>query len=233
MWAIQPGPAAARRSLPSGAFSPLSLNPVFGVDAFSLSASPVSSWVDLGSGGHNLTQATGSKQPLWGATAFNTSYPGVTFDGVDDFLQAALFTLAQPLHYFLVCNLVVTSANKVMIDGRGAQAAIYQAISAGNATVYAGSNGPNKVIGTTPHVISAKLNNASSSIALDGGSAATGTSGAANPGGVTLGADLTGAGGSNANVIFGAAWIFSPILSASDETNMVRYLGARYGITVA
>lgn len=215
-----------------GGFTPAALpNVVFGVDAYSLSASPVSSWADLSGNGRHATQGTGSKQPTWGATAFNTSYPGVTFDGTDDFLRTVGFTLDQPFHVVLVCNLATTAVNDVLYDGVAAQAAIYQGVAGGNAYLYAGSNGPLKAISTVPHVLSGVFDNASSTLALDNGAAATGTTGTANPGGVTLGADL--AGSAAANVVIAACWVFSAALSVANETALVRYLGSRYGITVA
>lgn len=45
----------------------------------------VTTWTSLGSG-LAPTQATGSKRPIWSATAFN-SRPGITFDGSDDGLS--------------------------------------------------------------------------------------------------------------------------------------------------
>lgn len=49
-------------------------------------ATGVSSWKD-NVAGYNATQATGSAQPAFSATGFNGA-PGVTFDGVDDFLNS-------------------------------------------------------------------------------------------------------------------------------------------------
>lgn len=237
MWAIQPGTTLARKDVPAAGFHPSTIpNVVFGVDAYSLTSSPVSAWPNLTIEGsaRDAVQATGNRQPLWSATAFNASYPGVTFDGVavtGDFLRTVGFTLVQPFHVVMVCNLVATSANKVMIDGVTGQAAIYQGATPGNARLFAGLDGPAKAISTVPHVISALFNGASSRIALDNGAPTTGNPGAANPGGITLGADL---GGSSAtNCVIAACWVYSGALAANTETNLVRYLGARFGITVA
>lgn len=236
MWAIQPGASIAKRDLPAATFNPAALsNAVFGVDAYSLNTSPVATWPNLTSHGsaRDAVQVTGSKKPTWGATAFNSVYPGVTFDGIDDYLRTSGFTLSQPYHIIMVCALAATSINKVLIDGVAAQSAIYQGGAGGNAQLFAGLNGPTKIIGTTPHVISAKFNNASSSIALDNGSATTGTIGVNNPGGVTLGNDLNTPGTGAANLIIAACWVFSSILASVDEIAVVRYGGTRFGITVA
>lgn len=45
----------------------------------------VSAWADQSGHGNDFTQATGSKQPLYVASAIN-GRPGMTFDGVDDLL---------------------------------------------------------------------------------------------------------------------------------------------------
>lgn len=57
-------------------------------DSNSLSATPVSSWLDRVSA-VDAAQGTGANQPAWSATAVSSAYPGVTFDGTADFLQAA------------------------------------------------------------------------------------------------------------------------------------------------
>jgi methionine-rich copper-binding protein CopC len=53
-----------------------------------LSGSAVSQWNDKSGNSRNFAQATGGNQPAYSATSFNTSYPGVTFDGSSDFMSA-------------------------------------------------------------------------------------------------------------------------------------------------
>ena len=62
--------------------------PALWLDASDLSASPVSAWNDKSGNSRNFAQATGANQPAYSATSFNTSYPGVTFDGSSDFMSA-------------------------------------------------------------------------------------------------------------------------------------------------
>ena len=62
--------------------------PALWLDASDLSASPVSAWNDKSGNSRNFAQATGAHQPAYSATSFNTSYPGVTFDGSSDFMSA-------------------------------------------------------------------------------------------------------------------------------------------------
>lgn len=51
-------------------------------------ATGVSQWDDLSGNGRHYTQATGSAQPTWGATAGPNGTPAITGDGVDDNLRA-------------------------------------------------------------------------------------------------------------------------------------------------
>ena len=53
-----------------------------------LNGSAVSQWNDKSGNSRNFAQATGANQPAYSATSFNTSYPGVTFDGSSDFMSA-------------------------------------------------------------------------------------------------------------------------------------------------
>lgn len=55
--------------------------------SFALSGSSVTTWTDL-VGGYAATQATAGLKPTYSASSFN-SRPGVTFDGVDDYLEYA------------------------------------------------------------------------------------------------------------------------------------------------
>lgn len=54
-------------------------------ELITLSGSNVTSWKDRVAA-YDLAQATAGAQPIWSATSFNGA-PGVTFDGVDDFLN--------------------------------------------------------------------------------------------------------------------------------------------------
>lgn len=100
----------------STAFSMVATN-LMAWDAISLSATPVTSWVDV-IASVAASQATPTKQPAWSATSSLNSKPGVTFDG-DDVLVA---TGAGPvLSGKTVCTITgvavdTDTAVKVMIE---------------------------------------------------------------------------------------------------------------------
>ena len=81
---IRPAAVQATPWTPADLLQP----PALWLDASDLSASPVSQWNDKSPNGRNFAQATGANQPAYSATSFNTSYPGVTFDGSNDFMSA-------------------------------------------------------------------------------------------------------------------------------------------------
>lgn len=55
--------------------------------SLTLSGSSVTTWTDT-KAGIAPTQSTGGSKPIWGGASFN-SRPGVTFDGIDDYLEIA------------------------------------------------------------------------------------------------------------------------------------------------
>jgi hypothetical protein len=74
-------------------FTPSSLSGLvawFRANSLSLSdGNAVSSWNDSSSGGHNLSQVTPSKRPIF-KTNIQNGLPAVRFDGVDDLLKGSL-----------------------------------------------------------------------------------------------------------------------------------------------
>lgn len=228
----QSAPAAA------GAFDPLSLGPAAWWKQDTLSAlsdgDPVGTWVDSSGNGRDLTQATAGKKPTY-KTAIVNGLAVVRFDGVDDAMHTAAFTLNQPLHYFLAVKLVTDpGGTDCYFDGNTADSVLlYNAATIGTVRMYAGSAGPTKtsVTWTNFRVLSAKYNGASSELSIDGDTAATGNTGAQNAGGVTLGARQTDSAGANADIA--EVLVYPSALSTPDKDAVETYLGTKYAITVA
>ena len=112
--------------------------PALWLDASDLSASPVSAWNDKSGNSRNFAQATGANQPAYSATSFNTSYPGVTFDGSSDFMSAG-DTLDMRTNSLTVMSVVryATGTNPGVIIAKTRYAAgsgrwvLYRAMSGG------------------------------------------------------------------------------------------------------
>lgn len=79
---------------------------------------PVATWPDEGSGGNDLEQATAESQPTFEAAGFN-GHPSVLFDGVDDFMQTALYSaaLSQPVSVIFMGEYVTTGGTQNVFDG--------------------------------------------------------------------------------------------------------------------
>jgi hypothetical protein len=69
----------------------------------------ISSWRDKLLSGHDLV-AAGTARPTLGAT-------GLTFDGVNNFMQTATFVYAQPAQVYLVVSVVTWASSTVIVDG--------------------------------------------------------------------------------------------------------------------
>ena len=85
-----------------GSWTPAQISTVFWLDASASStitiATGVSTWADLNGNGVNATQASGSLQPSYSATAFPGSLPGVLFDGTDDILDISTTAMQNQTH---------------------------------------------------------------------------------------------------------------------------------------
>jgi hypothetical protein len=192
----------------------------------------VSQWNDLSGKNRHLTQATGTKQPLYIASAI-AGKPAVRFDGSDDFLGPVAFTLNQPETVVLVYKSIVIGA-----------ASAHDAIADGNATgnmVVLSDNGTHYSIAAGVALTDAELvnntvygytlqifNGASSFIFVNGTQKATGNAGANNGGGFTLGALPDGTRSTNIEVA--EAIVYASALGAADRSRLTLYIKARYGL---
>lgn len=153
-----------------------------------LTAGAVASWVS-GTSAASAAQATGTKQPTQSATSGANSQPGVTFDGVDDFLQASFTTIAQPNTIVVIGSHhgdQFDSATAFFVDS--AQSTNRQIIgtSSGAWSHFAGSLQTAGTIDTSAHTFTGFYNGASSVLEIDGASVI-----AANCGSQSLGNGLT------------------------------------------
>lgn len=161
-------------------------------------ATGVSAWADQSGNGRTLLQATPGAQPARIAAGTPAGGPCLRFDGVDDFLLTAGFTLNQPEHV-IVCAKWGDDGVGVqgLIDGVTANTGkVYKSTGSTVATAYAGGFGPTLDIGAEAWgVLDVLFNGAGSKIGFNGGAHATGNAGASNMGGFSLGgktADIFG-----------------------------------------
>lgn len=216
------------------AFTPASLSGLVGwwkADAISAlnDNDPVTTWTDSSAAAHDLSTVTASFKPLY-KTAILNGLPVVRFDGSNDRLTTASFTLNQPATYFAVVQYrVAWSANTPIIDGLSAQFSQYLFRSSSTVMgLYAGTNGP--TVTTTPqaaHVYSAVFNGASSLLRVDGGTDSTGNPSTGNAGGLTVGATSNGV-ADFAAIDVGELLAYTGALSSSDRALVETYLKAKW-----
>ncbi len=193
-------------------------------------ATGVSVWADQSGNGHDLAQATGSKQPTFRASSGPNSMPCVEGDGSNDFLQAT-FAWNHPAHLWIVSKTLTLVDDAYVCTGTGDDAPDIRTMSNGDVYARGGAQiGPVAGGGGAGawHYYEFQHNGASAKLSRDAGSYTTGDSGTKDPGGLTLFAYLNGAGCSNAQIaeVIG----FSSIQSAGVIANVQGYLHHRYGL---
>lgn len=219
------------------AFSPLDLSPVLWLAASAITGladgAAVTTWADGSGNGNNATQATADNKPTYQTAEIN-GHPVVRFDGTNDLLATGSFTLAQPVHVFLVGKMSGGAVDyRYFLDGlagndrmslyyivAGDTVAIYTATSAAELTVAANT--------TSYFVWTALFSGASSRLRKNGAADATGELAAATAGGVTIGTRRDGqypGGADIAEVI-----VYASVLSDANRDRVEAYLAAKYNL---
>ena len=143
-----------------------------------------SAWADQSGNGHDLLQGTATNQPAYDGTAI------LTFDGVDNFMQTAAFTLNVPIQVSALVRQISFTNNDTFWDGIGVDLIdLFQNVTSPNVALYSGltaANNTNMTIGTF-FAVTALYNGASSSLKVGSTAATTGNPGTRNAGGFTLG----------------------------------------------
>ena len=201
----------------------------------------VSSWRNGGTGTGDLAQGSGSLQPLYRAsTAAFGNRPTVQGDGTDDYLTTTFGASISSYPWYVVCvfsKSKAANASEAIWDDKGSDPAGYALYTDTGAStwrtgVFAELAGG--TADTSPHLAVVTFNDASSSIAIDGTSVASGTVGtvhAAN--GVTLFAARTFAGYfSGGHIAYWALFTTNPT-SQAEWTTFKAWVTNYYGITVA
>lgn len=166
----------------------------------------VVTWYDQSGNGRNLTQATAVAQPAYSASLGN-GRPGMTFDGVDDYVRSGAFTLDQPHTRYALFRMVTVPgigeahlvAGHALTDGLlfFTVSGTATSINAG-VTLDGGSTG--MPVGTRA-VVCAIYSGGSSRVEINGAflTSATGNAGGSQLTGLTVGTRGDVAGSSFAN----------------------------------
>lgn len=189
-------------------------------------ADPVGAWMDASGNGRHLLQATAGSRPTV-KLAIKNGLPVIRFDGTDDWLKAAPFTLNQPVTAFMVFNW--TTGNN-LLDGNALNGGAWVAVSAtqfGLRAPTAFNSGAN-INGAGFRLMSWLLNGASSVIYNEGAQNATGSAGTNNMGGLTVGSTATQTLYCSEDVA--ELVLYSGTLVQADREGVSNYLRAKFSI---
>jgi len=121
------------RSVSAAAWTPAALSGLVGwwdaMTGITLAGSKVSGWADQSGNGSDLVQATGSAQPTYQSTGWNSSKPTLSFDGINTWMSTANATLTglvngtnSPFTVMAVVKAVSNTSFKILTgwdDGAG------------------------------------------------------------------------------------------------------------------
>jgi hypothetical protein len=216
-------------------FSPLSLLPVLWLDAGDVVASdgdPVQTWADKSGNGKDLTQVTGTKQPLW-KTGIINGLPTLRFDGVDDFMVSTR-TVIQPCTIFLVIDWIAAAGFNYLFDDISTpDSLVIWRNSSTQWAFYAGTEVDINISTSIPSIMMFVANGASSVCRVN----ATQVSSSAGAGNINNGMMIgsRGVAGSPSQFFGGdiaEIIVYSSDLSVDNRSSVLTYLSEKYAITI-
>lgn len=192
-------------------------------------------WDDISGNGRNLVQANASLRPKYAASGGIGI--DVTFDGVDEYMATAGFTLNQPFTVVLGCFIGTQSANSTLFDGNTLlSAAVYETANANEVSMTAGSGGAlvQNVLPSDYNIITCAFDAENSYINIyqNGGNVVTdsvGTPGTSAAGGFTLGATAPGFFPANISVEFALG--YNSVLTAQQVIDIQNWAVSKFSIT--
>ena len=103
-----------------------------------LNGSDVSTWADQGTGGYDLTQGDGGRQPAFSATGGPNDTEALVFAGVtggDGDLQNTGWSHANPIHYFIVFKIITWGDSEMIFTGTASHSVFMQAPGSTSTTI--------------------------------------------------------------------------------------------------
>lgn len=181
----------------------------------------VVTWADASGNGRTLIQLTGTNQPQLQGDGT------ILFDGIDDNLKTAGFTLNQPETVYLRMRQVTYTTADYFFDGNSNQRGIlFQSGVSPTVALFAGSQAAdsNALAINTYGSVACVFNGASSVLQI-GATITTGNAGAANLGGFTLGAGGTPSNYSNIQVA--EVILYDVAHDAATRAQVIAYLDTK------
>lgn len=189
------------------------------------SGGAVSRWSDATANNRNLLQSTGALQPLIQTDG------SLLFDGSNDLLQTATFTLIQPTTVYLLFKQVTFTNSDVIADGFTVNSGQFlQDSTTPNISLNAGSTSATNTgfILNTYTVGCGVFSGANSSLKANKANVTTGSVGTTAMAGFTLGAD--GNGSNAANIQVKEVIIFPVAHTPTQQLQVINYLSVIGGL---
>lgn len=190
--------------------------------------SSVASCADSAATPHNAGSI--GTAPIYRAGITPTGKPVLRFDGAG-YLQTVVFTLNQAETVCGVYAKAIGYSGGALWDGRNLNSASQYFAGATQLGLYANGDGTTNINGAIAddgkfHVVCSVINNPGSAVYVDGVQVASGASGTANMGGVTIGA--AGSGVVKVTADIAEVVVFSSALSATNRKLVENYLAQKY-----
>lgn len=199
----------------------------------------VQQWSDLSGNGRHLVQNITNNQPAYTTGAINGK-PVVDFDGTNDSLRTAGFTLNQPFTYFMVFKVdsSTISGTPRLLDagGSGVRSGEFFLNFANDMRFFSGASlvPPAMTAGSylTYALYEATFNGTQSRFRATAGNVdSTGNAGTNNGSRLTLAADSNATPGSPANISVAEVLIYNSVPTSSEASKVRAYLGNKYNVT--
>lgn len=186
----------------------------------------VSQWNDQAGSARHLLQATATNQPSL------LSDKTLRFDGVDNYMQTAAFTLNQPFTVYILFKQVTWILGAVIFDGLSAYINLTQVGTTPTLGIFGGSSAgsDSNLPVNTLGVVSVIFNNTSSFLGVNLNDGATLSAGTNNAGGFTLAANRIPPGYSNIDVY--EISIHSTAHDAATRKKVIEYLANLGGVSL-
>ena len=188
----------------------------------------VSAWNDKSGQANHVTQATGSKQPLW-VDQVQDTFPTIRFDGSSDEMAVTYgSSLSTAATVFIVCTMPTASGGERMVfDGLTSGGRFAYLKSSGNIHyMYRGNGVSSTTVDKTMRMFTLVWNGSSSSLGIDGTDVATGNVGTQSPTGLRLGAQYNSVNFGDTDIC--EILIYGSALSTTDRTSIENYLSNKW-----
>lgn len=190
-------------------------------------ATGISQWNDQSGNGNHLLQSSATSQPAL------QSDGSIVFDGVNDYLKTANFTLPQPVSVYMLVNQITSNAGYVW-DGATINDCGIRQTGSPTLTMNAGTDGPATAAGTPALgsyvAVGAVYNGASSTLQLNQGTATVGSVGSNVMGGLTIAVRGDVPAGTFSNIQVKEIIVFPAAHDSATVSRINRYLQSIGGL---